>query len=488
MEKFICEVIRIILKLNSQFQTKQQTLPKMPLSTSGDVDGVFKPFRVVTPSLRLLIILSSSSAVLLLGWFLFALLPSRKAGVGVFVLPESIVTLYSPGQGYVYFSPQIKEKILKSTEISQILNSRSWDTTMNAFLRDRGGDSSSYKLVRQYQSVVSLLAPLKEGYFDTNKPQKIKNGIDSVNPTTMCQEPNRPLAFLLNNDSRSELVNALTTGVAFSEELDSQQGNYNRAISEATRIYDQNRSLANSANDLYKEGIISRASLAQYMATQAQDFTDVIDIRSNKSTNFRNALAAFLDATNKLKTFLSQSYLLAPNTACVVSQIVAPGSFVEPNTPILITTTAKGSYPDVIPVYIDAQYIADVKVGNEAVITPAGFSSTQYGGIKGEVIDVSETTQTAGQILKTLGVDTVAQTIQKSNESPFLVLVRLKKTGDTTSGYEWTSSKGPDFKIPITTIMNATIITKRISPASMALPALRNLFTSNPLPSKEAKE
>ena len=459
----------------------------MPLSTSGDVDGVFKPFRVVTPSLRLLIILSGSSALLLLAWFLFALLPSRKAGIGVFVLPESIVTLYSPGQGYVYFAPQIKTKILKTKEISEILNSKSWDATMSTFLKDRSDDASSYRLVEQYQAVSSLLTPLKDGYFNTNNPQSKTTSTDSDNGYGKCQKPNKPLAFLLNNDSRSQLVNALMTGVAFSEELDSQQGNYNRAINEANKIYDQNRNLAKSAGELYREGIISKASLAQYMATQAQDFTDVIDIKSSKSTNFRDALAAFLDATNKLKTFLSQSYLLAPNTACVVSQIVAPGTFVEPNSPILITTTANGSYPDIIPVYIDAEYIADVRIGNEAIVTPAGFSSTQFGGIKGEVTDISETTQTAGQILKTLGVDTVAQSIQKTNNSPFLITVKLKKSRSTPSGYEWTSSVGPDFKIPVTTIMNATIITKRISPAAMALPALRNLFTSNSIPSKEAK-
>ena len=458
----------------------------MPLSTSGDVDGVFKPFRVVTPSLRLLIILSASSAVLLLAWFLFALLPSRKAGVGIFVLPESIVTLYSPGQGYVYFSPQIRDSILESNEIYQILNSKSWDRTMHQFLRQRGRASSTYSIIEQYNSVRPLLAPLQDNYAITStvqKPNPTQN--PSTNPS-VCQEPNKPLAFLLNNDTRSQLVNALMTGVAFSEEIDTQQGNYNRAISEAKRIYDQNRKLANSADELYQQGIISQASLAQYQSTQAADFNDMIDIRSSKSSNFHSALTAFLDVANKLKLFLSQSYLLAPNTACVVSQIVAPGTFVEPNTPILITTTSKGSYPDIIPVYIDAEYIADVKVGNEALVTPAGFSTTQYGGIKGEVISVSETTQTEGQILKTLGVDTVAQSIQKTNDNPFLILLKLKKSSKTPSGYEWTSSTGPDFKIPITTIMNATIITKRISPASMALPAFRNLFTSNPIPAKDS--
>lgn len=458
----------------------------MPLSTSGDVDGVFKPFRVVTPSLRLLIILSGSSAVLLLAWFLFALLPSRKAGVGIFVLPESIVTLYSPGQGYVYFSPQIKDKILESNAIYQILNSRSWDMTLQKFLLQQSRESSAYSIAEQYNSVRPLLAPLKDNYANTSTAQNSDLTQNSYTNPSVCQKPNKPFAFLLNNDTRSQLLNALVTGVAISEVIDTQQGDYKQAISQAKQIYDQNRILANSADELYKEGIISEASRAQYRSTQSEDFNDMIDIKSNKSSNFNSALTSFLDVASKLRLFLSQSYLLAPNTACVVSQIVAPGTFVEPNTPILITTTSKGSYPDIIPVYINSEYIADVKVGNEAIVTPAGFSTTQYGGIKGKVISVSETTQTAGQILKTLGVDTVAQSIQKTNDSPFLILLKLKKSSKTPSGYVWTSSTGPDFKIPITTIMNATIITNRISPASMALPALRNLFTSNPLPAKDS--
>jgi HlyD family secretion protein len=198
-------------------------------------------------------------------------------------------------------------------------------------------------------------------------------------------------------------------------------------------------------------------------------------------------MTTFLDARNKFKTFISQSYLLAPNTACVVSKLVAPGTFVEANTPILITTTATGAYPDIIPVFINSEFIADIKVGNESIVTPVGFSTTQFGGIKGEVIEISETTQSVGEILKTVGIDTIVQSIQKSYNSPFLVLVKLKKSTSTSSGYEWTSSIGPDFKIPITSMMNATIITKRVSPASMALPALRNLFTSNPIPLKEVE-
>jgi len=459
----------------------------MPRSTSGDVDGVFKPFRVVTPSLRLLIILSGSSAVLLLVWFLFALLPSRKAGVAVFVLPGSIATLYSPGQGYVYFSAQIKDKVLESKEIYQILNAKSWDKDMQKFLTDRGENSSSYNVINQFKSSMPLLSPLKDNYHNTNSSHSKSRTTTSYDGPQFCQKPNQTLAFVLNNANRSELVNALMTGLAVQEDFDVQQDNFDRAISQATKIYDYNKSISNSANKLYQEGIISKAALAEYMSTQAKDFTDVIDIKSDKGTSFQNSMTTFLDARNKFKTFISQSYLLAPDTACVVSKLVAPGTFVEANTPILITTTATGAYPDIIPVFINSEFIADIKVGNESIVTPVGFSTTQFGGIKGEVIEISETTQSVGEILKTVGIDTIVQSIQKSYNSPFLVLVRLKKSATTASGYEWTSSVGPDFKIPITSMMNATIITKRVSPASMALPALKNLFTSNPIPPKEVE-
>ena len=166
----------------------------MPLSTSGDVDGVFKPFRVVTPSLRLLILLSGSSAVLLLAWFLFALLPSRKAGVGIFVLPESIVTLYSPGQGYVYFSPQIKDKILESNAIYQILNSE-WDMAMQKYLQKRSQESSAYRFIEQYNSYRPLLAPLQDKYANTSTAQNSDLTQNSYTNPPVCQEPNKPFHF-----------------------------------------------------------------------------------------------------------------------------------------------------------------------------------------------------------------------------------------------------------------------------------------------------
>ena len=462
----------------------------MPVSTSGDVDGVFKPFRAVTPSLKWLIYLSGGSSVLLLVWFLFALLPSRKAGIGVHVLPESIITLYSPGQGYVYFPSQIKEEILETYQIDRIRSSRSLDVNILDYLETRNLDSTTQdapklRTVEQFKSVTVFLSPLINDALDNSS---INTSVSpSKTKSSFCQKTGRPLAYLLNNDSKSDLENSLMTGASFAAVIRSQQKRYNKAIDGAKTIYNQNKSIASSAFKLYQEGIISKASLAQYMSTQASDFNDVIDIMSSKNTSFQNALTATLTARNRLQTFLSQSYLLAPTNSCIVSRIVSPGSFVEANTPILITTTAKGAYPDVIPVYVNADYVSDIKVGNEAIITPSGFSTTQYGGIKGEVVSVSETIQTAGQMLKTLGVDTVSDSILKSQSSPFLVLVKLIKSKTTPSGYEWTSSNGPAYSIPITTLLNATIITNRISPASMALPAIRDLFTSNPLPPKQEK-
>lgn len=449
----------------------------MPLSTSGDTDGVFKPFKAVTPSLKIFLYLASSSALLLLGWFLFALLPSRKAGTGVHVLPSSIRTLYSPGSGYIYFPKQIKNDILETEEVARIRDSRTLDKSIIEYLRqeEEGFNPRGDQLrsVSQYESVSPLLSPLKKD---------INNTITSGAETQFCQDPNKTLAYIENNNTKSDLENSLMVGASFAAVVKTQQSNYRKAISSALDIYKQNKNIADSAESLFKEGIISKATLAQYASEEANDFNNVIGIKSNKSTAFQNALTATLTARNKLQTYLSQSFLLAPSTTCVVSQIVAAGTFVEANSPILITTTAKGAYPGIVPVYVNADYVADIKKGDDAIMTPAGFSTTQFGGIKGKVISISKTIQTGGQILKTLGVDTVSNEIQNTMSSPFLIEVKLKKSDKTKSGYEWTSSQGPAFRIPITTLMNATIITDRVSPASMALPALRNLFTSNPMP------
>lgn len=451
----------------------------MPPSTSGDTDGVFKPFRAVTPSLKLFLLLAGSSTLLLLGWFIFASLPARKAGTGVHVLPSSIRTLYSPGSGYVYFANNIKADILESSEISRIRNSRSLDKGIIEYLQkeESGKNPSSNKLrsVSQYESVNPLLSPRKKN---------LTMNSDSNTNKQFCQKPNMPLAYIENNNLKSDLENSLMVGASFAAVVKKEQSNYRKAINSARDIYNQNKNISDSALILFKKGIISKATLAKYASTQADDFNNLIDIKSNKSTAFQNALTATLTARNKLQTYLSESFLLAPETTCVVSQIVASGTFVQENTPIIITTTSKGSFPDKTPVYVSAQYVADIKEGDDVIMTPAGFSTTQFGGIKGKVLNVSNAIQTEGQILKTLGVDTASNEIQKLLGSPFLIEVKLLKSPETKSGYEWTSSNGPPFKIPLTTFMNATIITDRVSPISMALPSLQNLFTSNRMPTE----
>lgn len=449
----------------------------MPLSTSGDTDGVFKPYKAVTPSLKVFLGLASVSSVLLLGWFLFALLPTRKAGTGVHVLPSSIRTLYSPGSGYIFFADKIDKDILDTNEISRIRDSRTLDKSVIEYLlkEEEGSNPKGDQLrsVSQYESVSPFLSPLLKD---------ITADLDSSNNKQFCQEKNKTLAYIENNNIKSDLENSLMVGASFAAVVQKEQMNYRKAISSALDIYNQNKNIAKSAEDLYKEGVISKATLAQYASTEASDFNNVIGIKSNKSTAFQNALTATLTARNKLQTYLSQSYLLAPEQTCVVSKIVASGTFVEENSPILITTTAKGAYPDTVPVYVNGHYVADIKEGDDVIMTPAGFSTTQFGGIKGEVVSISKTIQTGGQILKTLGVDTVSNQIQNTLDSPFLIEVKLQKSERTPSGYTWTSSQGPGFRIPITTLMNATIITDRISPATMALPALKNLFTSNRMP------
>jgi HlyD family secretion protein len=97
----------------------------------------------------------------------------------------------------------------------------------------------------------------------------------------------------------------------------------------------------------------------------------------------------------------------------------------------------------------------------------------------GEVKSVSEVPATLERMRKMLGNEALAR--QLSHEgAPFLVQVVLQRNRANPSGFTWTSSKGPDFRITAGTIASADIEVDRVTLISLVVPALRELLRFNP--------
>jgi len=116
-----------------------------------------------------------------------------------------------------------------------------------------------------------------------------------------------------------------------------------------------------------------------------------------------------------------------------------------------------------------------VKHGMEVQISPATVKREEHGFMAASVTRVSDFPSTPEGMERTLKNKQLVQTFSKSG-TPYEISASLRLDPGTVSGYEWSSSKGPDTQIQTGTICSATITIDERRPAEMVLPALRHLL------------
>ncbi len=110
-----------------------------------------------------------------------------------------------------------------------------------------------------------------------------------------------------------------------------------------------------------------------------------------------------------------------------------------------------------------------IQPGMTARIVPATVQVEKYGFLLGQVESVSEFPATYAGILRTLGSQELMQELDIIG-APIEVRITLFSNKQTPSGYQWSSSNGPDFTINSGTLASAKIIVENQRPINLVLP------------------
>ena len=108
-------------------------------------------------------------------------------------------------------------------------------------------------------------------------------------------------------------------------------------------------------------------------------------------------------------------------------------------------------------------------------ITPQTIKRERFGGIVGTVANVSTfpiTTESAANIVG--NPEVVKGLIADKPEGVIQVFAELKPDAATSSGYQWSSSKGPNLKITSGTTTTVRVTVEERAPISFVLPILRS--------------
>ncbi|WP_066384628.1 MULTISPECIES: NHLP bacteriocin system secretion protein [unclassified Anabaena] len=174
-----------------------------------------------------------------------------------------------------------------------------------------------------------------------------------------------------------------------------------------------------------------------------------------------------------------KSQIVSDYDGKVIELSVVPGQIVGSGTR-LGAVNAQGTDAQLMSVI----YFADkdgkqIKSGMEVQVTPSLVKRERFGGILGKVQTVTPFPVTVQDMSSIIGNQNLAESLAESlgqagGKAPVQVFAQLE-TANTNSGYQWSSSNGPDIKLSPGTTVQVRVKVGEIAPIAYVIPILKSV-------------
>ncbi|NES91708.1 MULTISPECIES: NHLP bacteriocin system secretion protein [Okeania] len=173
------------------------------------------------------------------------------------------------------------------------------------------------------------------------------------------------------------------------------------------------------------------------------------------------------------KQVADNSKILSPIDGCILEIKSTVGQYVNPGTS-LGKINVQGKSSELVAVsYFPVKDGKRIKSDMEIQITPDTVKRERFGGIIGNINSISNFPVTKEGASFVVGNPEVVENIIGESGGQIEAYVQLKKDDNTFSGYEWSSSKGPQQKLTAGTTITARVRVEERAPITFVLPILR---------------
>ena len=165
--------------------------------------------------------------------------------------------------------------------------------------------------------------------------------------------------------------------------------------------------------------------------------------------------------------------VISPYRGEVLEVKVSAGATVAASDPVV---SMQRDVQDLeVLLYLPAARAKDVRKGMEAMISPSSVKPEEYGFIKGYVSSISDFPDTPAELMHNFQNEVLVKAL--TGEGPVTGLhVEMERNPKTFSGYQWSSSRGPNLTLSGGTLCTAEVVTRWQRPVELVLPALRKTF------------
>jgi HlyD family secretion protein len=189
-----------------------------------------------------------------------------------------------------------------------------------------------------------------------------------------------------------------------------------------------------------------------------------------------NIKLQILKAENKLaeqQLKLERWQLIRSPINGIINQILArPGTFLKSGISVC-SVVAESKQDDVVG-FFSSFTGKRITKNMLAFVAPSTAKKEIYGTIKSKVETVSEYPLDLETLISILKEPDLAKLFSKKGP-PIMCKLSLERNKNTYSGFDWTSQKGPHFKITNGTICDLYVVVEKRRPITLVIPFLRKL-------------
>lgn len=162
--------------------------------------------------------------------------------------------------------------------------------------------------------------------------------------------------------------------------------------------------------------------------------------------------------------------VVSPYDGEVLEIKASPGSTVAEAQPVVSIQPRQTSLE--VLAYVPSLLAKDLRVGMDTEVSPSNVKREEYGFMRGNVDYVADFPATDAAIMRNLENEPLMHVLSESGPVTE-IRATLTKDSSTSSGFLWSTSKGPQMSITSGTICQVDVITRRQMPIAMVFPYLK---------------
>lgn len=469
---------------------RQESLER--LSSPEQLDQMM---RVVSPKAWLPLTTIGFLVITALTWSIFGRIPITVSGKAVLIRPRNVVPLQAVNEGQILTlnikpgdtikkgeilgridQPQLRQQLAQN---KSKLNELLIQNRQTSELDNQGLVLQRNNLVKQREDLINNLKATQKF-----RPVVLDKSLGSIAQRRLSLQLSLKQSRVLTSklEQRLKIHRNLRRQGAITEDLLLQiEQQLNQNLTKISDLQAQLKELDRQETDANSQNL-QNINEIQKINTQIQQ----LDVQNaqlkqqqlQKTIQRKNQVNEIKRQIEQLRLELDKkSKLVSKYNGRVIEVPIISGQAIGAGTRLASIDIGNPKAKLMSVMYFADKDGKQVKQGMTVQVTPSTVKRERYGGIVGKVKKITPFPVTNQDMTAVIGneniANTIAQSISSSGGSTVQMVAEMTANPQNPSGFQWSSSDGPNLKISPGTTAQARVVIGELAPISYVIPIFR---------------